>query len=90
MTPYAYIKSQDSGIVISFRAVEDPNLDSRFGINVGRNPALAARLMRAIDSGKAITGLRVATDIYGQQYLDCDAVKVMGRYLSADLKKLGF
>ena len=90
MTPYSYIRSQDTGIVISFRAVEAPHLDSRFGINVGKNTALAARLMRAIDSGKAITGLRVATDVYGDEYLDCVSVKVMGRYLSRDLQRMGF
>jgi hypothetical protein len=90
MTPLSYIKSQDTGMVISFRAIEDPNLDARFGINVGEDTKLAGRLMRAIDSGKAITNLRVATDVNGEQYLECDATKVMGRYLSVDLKRLGF
>ena len=50
---------------------------------------LTVRLVQAIYAGVVFTDLEVKEDREGVRYIACK-VNVMGRYLSADLKKLGF
>ena len=58
----------------------------------GLKPAhktLAQRLCRAIEAGAALTPIGVRTDIGGQTYLATTG-HVMGRYMNADLRRLGY
>lgn len=50
---------------------------------------LADRLADAINAGKALQVQGVLVDANGKSYLNTRA-RVMGRYLNADLKRLGF
>jgi hypothetical protein len=50
---------------------------------------LAQRLASAIDAGKIFTNPSIKTDVNGKTYVDARST-VMGRYLNADLKRLGF
>lgn len=50
---------------------------------------LIDRLCRAINDGAAVEGARVATDINGNTYVAFNS-KVMGKYLNADLTRLGY
>ena len=49
----------------------------------------AKRLAEAMRTGKAFKNPRITTDIHGKTYVEATCL-VMGRYLNADLKKLGF
>jgi len=50
---------------------------------------LAERLVRAIDSQRATPNLSIATDVAGVKYVTHN-MAVFGRYMNADLKRLGF
>jgi len=54
-----------------------------------KHAALAKRLVRAIEAGKVYDVKGVQTDVYGKSYLVAHSV-VLGRTMSADLKRLGF
>lgn len=49
----------------------------------------AGRLTAAYLSGKAFESAEIKTDVYGNTYV-CTSGRIMGRYLNADLKALGF
>lgn len=51
--------------------------------------ALAARLKRAIDAGAVFYEVKVARDINGATFLTYRS-RVMGKYLNADLKRIGY
>lgn len=53
------------------------------------NMKLAERLVRAIDAGVVHVERTLARDINGATYVAARAL-VLGRYLNADLKRLGF
>lgn len=65
--------------------VDRPN---GFGWTVG-NQRLADRLVLAIMAGAVFEDPRVREDINGRTYVTGTA-KVLGRYLNADLRKLGY
>lgn len=91
LTLTALIKTEADGrFVVTARCNERPDLDTRFGISCGKNRSLAERLARAVDAGVAWTDPRVVKDVHDKEYVTFDAIKVMGRYLNADLKRLGF
>ncbi len=56
---------------------------------VVRTKALAARLEAALRSGVVYERTEVKEDVNGHTYVDTTA-KVMGRYMNADLKRLGY
>jgi hypothetical protein len=63
-----------------------------YSISTGHGPSgfrLGERLRDAIDAGAAVKFNRIAKDDDGETYVDAE-VLVMGRYLNADLKRLGF
>lgn len=59
------------------------------GADTRAHRMLAARLTLAVEAGAVYLHPEVATDIYGQSYVKADR-KVMGKYLNADLVRLGF
>ena len=61
---------------------------STYSISVGTWP-LAERLVKAIHAGVVFPDPKVKTDVYGKTYVEATC-KVMGRYLNADLKRLGY
>lgn len=68
----------------------DTSLKTRFSMAIPvAKQALADRLVRAIDSGKAFGGAEVCVDVDGEFYLHLDW-RVRGRYLASDLQMLGF
>lgn len=50
---------------------------------------LAQRLVRAIDEGAVYTDPKVVKDVNGKTYVQAHC-KVMGKYLNAALKRLGY
>lgn len=50
---------------------------------------LALRLKAAIEAGVVYPDPKIAVDNFGQTYVQASA-KVMGKYMNADLKRLGF
>lgn len=54
-----------------------------------RTPALAKRLVRAIEAGKVVVPTGLATDVNGKTYVQTDH-EIRGRTMNADLKRLGF
>ena len=50
---------------------------------------LADRLVRAVKAGVVIVNPHVKRDINGRSYVEFD-LKVSGRHLNADLKRLGY
>ena len=86
----ATITTEANGSII-VQAYTTLDLDRKelLGWSAGKNAALAKRLVRAIEAGKALTSKGVGTDAYGNTYLITEA-RVMGRYMNADLKRLGF
>lgn len=50
---------------------------------------LARRLERAVRAGVAIGPAAVRTDVNGQTYVNAPH-RVMGKYMNADLRRLGF
>lgn len=54
-----------------------------------RHRALAERLIRAINAGKAYRNPRLATDVNGKTYVQADHT-ILGRHMNADLTRLGF
>ena len=82
-----------AGIHVRVRA-EGGTVDRRdvFGWHLGATTdadAMADRLVRAVNAGRAITVNGVLTDVNHQTYLNT-SVHVMGRRLNADLLRLGF
>jgi len=51
--------------------------------------AVAPRLVRAAQAGAIFVDPHVATDTYGQTYVEARC-RVMGKYLNSDLRKLGY
>lgn len=69
-------------------------LVSRSSVAVGlvgnkRDEKLAERLVKAINDGKAVTNVRIAKDVNGEDYVVADEA-YLGRTLNADLKRLGY
>lgn len=54
-----------------------------------RGEKMARRLERALRAGAVYDSPRIATDVNGKTYVEGSA-KVMGRYMNADLRRLGF
>lgn len=88
----------DSVLVRFTWHVEGLDRKDGFGISTGRTEtpaqrkralALAARLVRAAEAGAVFTDHRVKRDVYGHTYVSARC-RVMGKYLNADLKRLGF
>lgn len=50
---------------------------------------LVKRLVKAINAGVVYTNPKICKDLFGQTYVDAEC-RVVGRKLSADLKRLGF
>lgn len=69
---------------------EFPDLPTRFGISVGSNRKLGERLIRAVNDGKAWTDVAVAIDVAGKEYITFNTLRTSGRYLNADLKRIGY
>lgn len=62
------------------------------GISLPNKPrylALAKRLVRAIEAGKAFVPVAIKIDIHGSSYVETRNV-VFGKTLNADLKRIGF
>lgn len=59
------------------------------GISTGGDARLAERLVAAVNAGAVNYGQAVLTDVHGQTYVG-DHSRVMGKYLNADLTRLGF
>ena len=79
-------------ITVSAFAPEHGRIRGRSSIslpNTKQGLKLACRLAKAVDAGKAFTNPRIVKDMCGVEYLAYDHV-VLGRYLDADLKKMGF
>lgn len=75
-------------ITVSVRAFDDTReLPTHFSVNVNTD-TIADRLVRAIDAGVAYTNPRIVNDPNGD-WVNFDH-QVMGRYLNADLTRLGF
>lgn len=54
-----------------------------------KDQRMADRLVRAINSGAAYSNPKVVRDVSGQTYVHADRA-FMGKYLNADLRKLGY
>lgn len=70
-----------------------PNVDRPISSSwsVGQNPGLGRRLVNAIEAGVVCTNPKVMTDVNGQTYVSHDGhLRVSGRRMNADLKRLGF
>jgi hypothetical protein len=62
------------------------------GMSLGKGRSalvLAERLERAMKSGATCPDLTIRTDVNGKTYMSY-GVNIMGRWLNADLKRLGF
>lgn len=79
----------NGNITVQAHTTLDVDRKELLGWSVGKNGALAKRLVRAIEAGKAFTVKGFATDVCGNTYLRAEA-NIMGRYMNADLKRLGF
>jgi hypothetical protein len=91
LTLTAFIKTADDGhFVVESKCNERPELSTRFGMSCGKSRLLAERLVRAINAGAAWTNPQVVRDVHDVEYVTFDGSQVMGRYLNADLKRLGF
>lgn len=67
-----------------------PNLDRYDGIGyLCSSKRNAERLCRAINAGAVFADPRIAFDIYGAAYVATTS-RVMGKYMNADLKRLGY
>lgn len=53
------------------------------------NEQTARRLERAINAGAVFAHMEIRTDVYGHTYVSAKS-RVMGRYVNADLKRLGY
>lgn len=53
------------------------------------NRSVARRLKAAIEDGNALANVHVATDVRGETYVAYNS-RVMGRYMNADLRRLGY
>lgn len=61
-----------------------------YGFGLKANHAgLATRLKRAIDAQAVFTDPKIVNDVNGHTYVMAKCL-VMGRYLNADLKRLGY
>ena len=96
LTPVAVVEpnvadehSDGTGFTVWF---EFPNVGvdrpRTYGISV-RTRRDADRLVRATEAGVVLYDIEVKTDVHGQTYVGCTS-RVSGRYLNADLKRLGF
>ncbi len=90
ITLRARIETKNGGITII--AFADPSVCDRhahvsaWSVNSAK---LAERLVRAIEAGKILVPVKVATDVLGKTYLAATSL-ILGRTLNADLKRLGF
>ncbi len=88
------ISTQDGGdgtghlVVDTFFTGTDRPRAHGFGLLL-REMKLAQRLKAAIEAGKVYTNLHIKTDINGKTYVGYDCT-VTGRYMNADLKRMGF
>jgi hypothetical protein len=83
------VEQQDKGFTVwaRYAGVDRPVTS---GISCGPNRKLAERLRQAVLAGKAINRkAKVLVDVDGKTYAD-STWEVMGRYLNADLKRLGY
>ena len=94
LTPTAKIESNDDGLWVSVHW-DDAGVDrpSTFKWSVGSDvPAkrkLAQRLVSAVQAGAALTNTAIAEDVNGKTYVKTES-RVVGRYMNADLMRLGF
>lgn len=80
---------QDGSILVTADVIKPKGVAFRASISTGKNQALADRLAAAVDAGVVFTELEVATDVFNEKYV-AHKTNVMGRYLNADLRRLGF
>ena len=78
-------KEYDVKIVSVSPEVDRPHT---YGIRTSK-PRLRDRLIRAINAGVITENPSLKTDVDGKTYV-CFSSAVMGRYLNADLKRLGY
>jgi len=52
--------------------------------------ALARRLLAAINAGAVYSNPRIVRDCNGATYVQADSVRMLGRTLNADLRRIGF
>lgn len=91
LTLTASIRTEADGHhVVSAVCNERPDLSTRFGMSCGKTRALAERLVAAVNAGVAWTDVEVRRDVHNAEYVYFSSVRVMGRRLNADLKRLGF
>ena len=85
----AHITKEDGSLKVEV-TVAGSDLEFRHGwILRPTASALALRLKSAVDAGAVFKNVRVMTDVYGKEYVTGDS-QVFGRFLNADLKRLGF
>lgn len=91
LKPVATIEKEANSYTVWTDWVGNKPLDrSRtFGISTGSNKRLADRLARAINDGAVFYNPVIKSDVAGNTYVSADR-RVMGRYLNADLKRLGY
>jgi len=83
------LETSADGSVIVWPVWSNVDRPLGFGMSCGKNKALAARYIAAVMAGKVFPEASIGTDVNGKTYAVATC-KVMGRYLNADLKKLGF
>jgi len=81
------------GIQVSVETLEpkvDRPITGGWGLeDTPRNQELAARLVKAINDGAAISDPEVRTDVNGKTFVNYRS-NVLGKRMNADLKRLGY
>lgn len=60
-----------------------------WGLPIDARP-LAERLKRAIEAGAIHSDARIQTDVDGRTYVETTQIRIVGRTMNADLKRLGY
>lgn len=82
------ITPHEHGVLVSpiWEGVDRPNVGGWV-----TTPRLATRLVNAILAGAVHKNARIVKDVNGQTYVTSDAYLIVsGKYMNADLKRLGF
>lgn len=83
------LETSSDGSVIVWPVWSNVDRPIGHGMSFGKNKALAARYIAAVMAGKVFSNASIGTDVNGKTYAVAKC-NVMGRYLNADLKRLGF
>lgn len=85
----ALVTDEDGGTVWVMWKGQLLDRPCTYGISVGRDKALIARLVKAVNDGAAFPNPVIVRDNNGDSYVRSET-KVHGRRLNADLRRLGY